>query len=75
MERWFYTNYIKKLRISQYLIRDRINSVRLKKENHSIQVTKEFLIINGLEIVKEKEFKVYLDKFFPQDLTVSVILK
>lgn len=54
MERLFYTNYIKKLRICQYLIAEKINSLRKDKKDFKINVDKEFLVSSELETVSQK---------------------
>ena len=53
----FYVNYIKKLRISQYLIAEKINSLRHDRQELKIMVDSGFLLAFNYQSIKEKEFK------------------
>lgn len=57
IEALFYVNYIKKLRISQYLIAEKINSLRSERQELEIMVDSGFLMAYNYESIREKEFK------------------
>jgi hypothetical protein len=54
VERLFYTNYVKRLRISQYLFTERVNSLRKRPQELIITVDKEYLQTTQCEIIHEK---------------------
>lgn len=66
---------MKKLRISQYLIADKFNTFRKNKEKVEISVDKSFKAKYNYDQITEKEFKEYLDRYFPDSLNITLILK
>jgi hypothetical protein len=53
----FYANYVKKLRISQYLIEERLNGILLEPKETEIKLPKEFVLQNKYDNLSSKEFK------------------
>lgn len=75
IEKIFYSSYIKKLRICQYLIQQRLTAVRKNPKPTEIKISQDYLAHAKIEKATSKDFKDYLDHYQPENLTLDHILK
>ena len=69
VDSWFYTNYVKNLRVYQYLLKERMRG--LKKVEEPIQLTadRDFMKLHDCTTITEKQFKDYLENYQPKEFS------
>lgn len=75
VERLFFINYVKKLRIAQYLLADRVGQLRREPGPVRISLDESYKAWRKCEEVGEKELKDYLDNYVPEGLGMGLILR
>lgn len=66
---------MKKLRIAQYLLADKVSQLLKERRKLQINLDESYKALKKLDEVSEKDLKDYLDNYIPEELSLSFIMK